>query len=72
LVVTERIEDVKPLGFYIRRLCDGKETYRMQQRSSLPGTDELDKNSLCVGQPIWHLDIKASKSVLPCRRFCPL
>ncbi|XP_031135859.1 integral membrane protein 2A-like [Sander lucioperca] len=37
LVVTERIEDVKPLGFYIRRLCDGKETYRMQRRSSLPG-----------------------------------
>ncbi|XP_020485334.1 integral membrane protein 2A isoform X2 [Labrus bergylta] len=37
LVVTERIEDIKPLGFYIRRLCDGKETYRMQRRSSLPG-----------------------------------
>lgn len=40
LVVTERIEDIKPLGFYIRRLCDGKETYRMQRRGSLPGTDE--------------------------------
>ncbi|XP_032383439.1 integral membrane protein 2A [Etheostoma spectabile] len=37
LVVTERIDDVKPLGFYIRRLCDGKETYRMQRRSTLPG-----------------------------------
>lgn len=37
LVVTERIEDIKPLGFYIRRLCDGKETYRMQRRDSLPG-----------------------------------
>ncbi|XP_060904882.1 integral membrane protein 2A-like isoform X2 [Labrus mixtus] len=37
LVVTERIEDIKPLGFYIHRLCDGKETYRMQRRSSLPG-----------------------------------
>ncbi|KAF1384293.1 hypothetical protein PFLUV_G00116840 [Perca fluviatilis] len=37
LVVTERIDDVKPLGFYIRRLCDGKETYRMQRRSSLTG-----------------------------------
>lgn len=39
-MVTERIEDIKPLGFYIRRLCDGKETYRMQRRGSLPGTDE--------------------------------
>ncbi|XP_059202499.1 integral membrane protein 2A-like [Centropristis striata] len=37
LVVTERIDDIKPLGFYIRRLCDGKETYRMQRRSSLAG-----------------------------------
>lgn len=37
LVVTERIDDIKPLGLYIRRLCDGKETYRMQRRSSLPG-----------------------------------
>ncbi|KAG7278105.1 hypothetical protein CRUP_029050, partial [Coryphaenoides rupestris] len=37
LVVTERVDDVKPLGFYIRRLCDGKETYRMQPRSQLPG-----------------------------------
>lgn len=37
LVVTERIDDIKPLGFYIRRLCDGKDTYRMQRRASLPG-----------------------------------
>lgn len=37
LVVTERIDDIKPLGFYIRRLCDGKETYRMQRRASLQG-----------------------------------
>ncbi|KAG7223537.1 hypothetical protein INR49_028430 [Caranx melampygus] len=37
LVVTERIDDIKPLGFYIRQLCNGKETYRMQRRASLPG-----------------------------------
>lgn len=42
LVVTERIDDVKPLGFYIRRLCDGKETYRMQRRASLPGIDVME------------------------------
>ncbi|KAJ0050372.1 hypothetical protein NL108_018154 [Boleophthalmus pectinirostris] len=33
--VTERIEDIKPLGSYIRRLCDGKETYRMQRRDTV-------------------------------------
>ncbi|XP_020773366.1 LOW QUALITY PROTEIN: integral membrane protein 2A [Boleophthalmus pectinirostris] len=37
LVVTERIEDIKPLGSYIRRLCDGKETYRMQRRDTVQG-----------------------------------
>ncbi|XP_054647863.1 integral membrane protein 2A-like [Dunckerocampus dactyliophorus] len=37
LVVTERIDDIKPLGFYIRRLCNGKDTYRMERRASLPG-----------------------------------
>ncbi|XP_028816002.1 integral membrane protein 2A-like [Denticeps clupeoides] len=37
LVVTERIDDVAQLGFYIYHLCDGKETYRMQRRSELMG-----------------------------------
>ena len=37
LVVTERIDDVDELGFYIGRLCDGKETYRMQRRSEISG-----------------------------------
>lgn len=46
LVVTERIDDIKPLGFYIRRLCDGKETYRMQRRSSLPGVNSLNSTSI--------------------------
>ncbi|KAK6299433.1 hypothetical protein J4Q44_G00309430 [Coregonus suidteri] len=37
LVVTERVDDVTEMGFYIRRLCEGKETYRMQRRSDLTG-----------------------------------
>ncbi|XP_075999607.1 integral membrane protein 2A-like [Genypterus blacodes] len=36
LVVTERIEDLKLLGSHIRRLCKGKETYRMERRADLP------------------------------------
>uniref|UniRef100_A0A8C5I235 Integral membrane protein 2 n=1 Tax=Gouania willdenowi TaxID=441366 RepID=A0A8C5I235_GOUWI len=36
LVVTERIDDIRPLGFYVRPLCAGKETYRMQRRATLP------------------------------------
>uniref|UniRef100_A0A4W5K0B8 Integral membrane protein 2 n=1 Tax=Hucho hucho TaxID=62062 RepID=A0A4W5K0B8_9TELE len=37
LVVTERVDDVTEMGFYIRRLCEGKDTYRMQRRSDLTG-----------------------------------
>uniref|UniRef100_G3Q3U5 Integral membrane protein 2 n=1 Tax=Gasterosteus aculeatus aculeatus TaxID=481459 RepID=G3Q3U5_GASAC len=48
LVVTERIDDIKSLGFYIRRLCDGKETYRMQRRSSLLGLNALHRSNFLV------------------------
>ncbi|XP_018593007.1 integral membrane protein 2A-like isoform X2 [Scleropages formosus] len=37
LVVTERIDDLGPLGYYIFNLCDGKDTYRMQRRSEILG-----------------------------------
>ncbi|XP_030621493.1 integral membrane protein 2A [Chanos chanos] len=37
LVVTERIDDLAPLGYYIYNLCDGKPTYRMQRRSDIVG-----------------------------------
>ncbi|KAL0974390.1 hypothetical protein UPYG_G00219830 [Umbra pygmaea] len=36
LVVTERVRDIMEMGFYIRRLCEGKDTYRMQHRSQTP------------------------------------
>ncbi|XP_036404521.1 integral membrane protein 2A-like isoform X1 [Megalops cyprinoides] len=35
LVVTERIDNVSKLGFYIFHLCGGKDTYRMQRRSDV-------------------------------------
>uniref|UniRef100_A0A3P8XK34 Integral membrane protein 2 n=1 Tax=Esox lucius TaxID=8010 RepID=A0A3P8XK34_ESOLU len=38
LVVTERVSDITEMGFYIHRLCDGKDTYRMQRRSDLAGS----------------------------------
>ncbi|XP_055769965.1 integral membrane protein 2B-like isoform X2 [Salvelinus fontinalis] len=41
LVVTERVDDVTEMGFYIRRLCEGKDTYRTQRRSDL--TDNLEQ-----------------------------
>ncbi|XP_040029360.1 integral membrane protein 2A [Gasterosteus aculeatus] len=57
LVVTERIDDIKSLGFYIRRLCDGKETYRMQRRSSLLGGG-IEKRSAEECFTIHHFENK--------------
>lgn len=37
LVVTERIDDLAPLGYYIYNLCEDKPTYRMQRRSEIMG-----------------------------------
>ncbi|XP_061690537.1 integral membrane protein 2A-like [Syngnathoides biaculeatus] len=44
LVVTERIENVEPLGLHIRKLCSGKDIYRMEHRASLPGRS-MEKRS---------------------------
>lgn len=37
LVVTERIDDLKPLGYYTYSLCEDRPTYRMQRRSEIMG-----------------------------------
>uniref|UniRef100_H3AMD7 Integral membrane protein 2 n=1 Tax=Latimeria chalumnae TaxID=7897 RepID=H3AMD7_LATCH len=37
LVVTEEINDVSELGFYIYQLCAGKDTYRLQRRDEIIG-----------------------------------
>lgn len=57
LVVTERVEDVKALGHYIRRLCEGKETYKMQRRSELPGGG-IQKRSVEECFTIHHFENK--------------
>ncbi|KAM6953591.1 integral membrane protein 2A-like [Aplochiton taeniatus] len=57
LVVTERIEDLKPLGSHIRRLCSGKDTYRMQRRTDLPGGG-IQKRSVEECFTIHHFENK--------------
>lgn len=32
MIVTDRIENVDQLGFFIYRLCRGKETYKLQRK----------------------------------------
>ncbi|XP_041929754.1 integral membrane protein 2A-like [Alosa sapidissima] len=55
LVVTERIDDLTDLGVYIYRLCDGKETYRMQRRSEIYG---IQKRSVENCRTIRHFENK--------------
>ncbi|TSL89871.1 Integral membrane protein 2A [Bagarius yarrelli] len=43
LVVTERIDDLAPLGSYINNLCKDRPTYRMQRRNEILG---LQKRSV--------------------------
>lgn len=37
MVITDRIENIDHLGFYIYRLCHDKETYKLQRRETIKG-----------------------------------
>lgn len=37
MVITDRIENVDHLGFFIYRLCHDKETYKLQRRETIRG-----------------------------------
>lgn len=39
-MITDRIENVEHLGFFIYRLCHDKETYKLQRRESIRGKDD--------------------------------
>ena len=41
MMVTERLEHVDQLGFFIYNLCRGKETYRLQRRDTILGENTL-------------------------------
>ncbi|XP_018418745.1 PREDICTED: integral membrane protein 2B [Nanorana parkeri] len=42
MVVTDRIENVDQLGVFIRRLCQDKETYKLQRREPVRGRQKRD------------------------------
>ncbi|KAM4696867.1 integral membrane protein 2A isoform 1-T1 [Rhinophrynus dorsalis] len=55
LVVSERIDDVSDLGYFIYRHCLGKATYRLQRRDQIPG---LQKRSAEKCVKINHFENK--------------
>ncbi|XP_069826248.1 integral membrane protein 2B isoform X1 [Dendropsophus ebraccatus] len=42
MVVTDRIDNVDQLGVFIRRLCQDKETYKLQRRSTIRGKQKRE------------------------------
>ncbi|XP_073519933.1 integral membrane protein 2B [Phyllobates terribilis] len=42
MVVTDRIENVDQLGVFIRRLCQDKETYKLQRRNIIRGKQKRE------------------------------
>ncbi|XP_008114541.1 integral membrane protein 2B [Anolis carolinensis] len=42
MIVTDRIENVDQLGFFIYRLCHGKETYKLQRKETLKGIQKRE------------------------------
>ncbi|XP_062856457.1 integral membrane protein 2A-like [Trichomycterus rosablanca] len=64
LVVTERIDDISPLGYYIYNLCEGKPTYRMQRRSDIMG---IQKRSVEDCFKIRHFENKFVTETKICR-----
>lgn len=37
MMVTERLEDVEQLGYFINNLCQGKDTYKLERRDRILG-----------------------------------
>ncbi|XP_061082511.1 integral membrane protein 2B-like isoform X2 [Conger conger] len=42
MIVTERIDDVDQLGFFIYNLCRGKDTFRLQRRDTILGMQKRE------------------------------
>ncbi|KPP60068.1 hypothetical protein Z043_121960 [Scleropages formosus] len=46
MVVTGRVWNLRPLGFYIQRLCSGKETYRLRRHHSQRRESHADQSHI--------------------------
>ncbi|XP_036601360.1 integral membrane protein 2B-like [Trichosurus vulpecula] len=47
MIITDRIENVDQLGFFIYRLCHGKETYKLQRKETVKGIQKREADN-CV------------------------
>ncbi|XP_072539675.1 integral membrane protein 2Ba isoform X2 [Salminus brasiliensis] len=63
MVVTEKVEHVEQLGYFIYSLCRGRDTYRLQRRSTVPG---IQKREAVNCHKIRHFENKFVVETLIC------
>ncbi|XP_044287845.1 integral membrane protein 2B [Varanus komodoensis] len=63
MIVTDRIENVDQLGFFIHRLCRGKDTYKLQHRETLKGIQKREASNC---RKIRHFENRFAVETLIC------
>ncbi|XP_035605488.1 integral membrane protein 2B-like [Oncorhynchus keta] len=63
MVVTERLDNVEQLGFFINNLCQGKDTYKLQRRDRILG---MQKREALNCHKIRHFESKFVVETLIC------
>ena len=63
MVITDRIENVDNLGFFIYRLCHDKETYKLQRRETIRGIQKREASNCFT---IRHFENKFAVETLIC------
>ncbi|XP_023790742.1 integral membrane protein 2B [Cyanistes caeruleus] len=66
MIVTDRIENVDQLGFFIYRLCRGKETYKLQRKETMKGI--IQKREAINCRKIRHFENKFAMETLICEQ----
>ncbi|NXG52805.1 ITM2B protein, partial [Psilopogon haemacephalus] len=65
MIVTDRIENVDQLGFFIYRLCRGKETYKLQRKEAMKG---IQKREATNCRKIRHFENRFAMETLICEQ----
>ncbi|KAL6455945.1 hypothetical protein AOLI_G00001910 [Acnodon oligacanthus] len=65
MVVTEKVEHVEQLGYFIYSLCRGRDTYRLQRREVVPG---IQKREALDCHKIRHFENKFVVETLICEQ----
>ncbi|KAM9347418.1 integral membrane protein 2B-like isoform 2-T2 [Symphorus nematophorus] len=63
MIVTERLEHVDQLGYFIYNLCSGKDTYKLQRRDRILG---MQKREALNCRKITHFESKSVVQTLIC------